>query len=275
VLTETGGWSSVASDGTRHVAVSVAEKGIYWLRLRIAGTPGHGSMPYGSDNALVTAAEVVRRLAQHRTAPQLDDLWRAQLAALDLPADLTAALNDPVRIDEAIAQLPAGLAARAHACTHTTISPNVVHGGQKTNTIPDVVDVEIDMRVVPGESLDSARAMLVEILGDLADRVEIGVIQRAEATRSSIESDLWKTLASRTQAAIPGAKLQPGIMVGGTDARFFRERGSIAYGAALFTPGMTLESFGSRFHGNDERIDTGSLDLSTTFWYDVAKELLA
>jgi hypothetical protein len=26
------------------------------------GTPGHGSMPYGSDNALVTAAEVVRRL---------------------------------------------------------------------------------------------------------------------------------------------------------------------------------------------------------------------
>src|SRR3954469_3308256 len=75
VLTETGGWSQVGHDGVRRIAVSVAEKGISWLRLRIHGTPGHGSMPFGSDNALVTAAEVVRRLAAYRPAAQLDDLW--------------------------------------------------------------------------------------------------------------------------------------------------------------------------------------------------------
>ena len=34
--------------------------------------------------------------------------------------------------------------------THTTISPNVAHGGQKTNVIPDVVDLEVDIRTVPG-----------------------------------------------------------------------------------------------------------------------------
>ena len=61
VLTELGGWSTVDAAGTRTVTVNVGEKGLAWRRLRIGGTPGHGSMPYGADNALVTAAEVVTR----------------------------------------------------------------------------------------------------------------------------------------------------------------------------------------------------------------------
>src|SRR5690606_9985055 len=84
VLTETGGWSQLGHDGMRRVAVTVAEKGIAWLRLRVSGTPGHGSMPYGSDNALVKAADVVRRLTTAHVAPQLDDLWRAKVDAMDL-----------------------------------------------------------------------------------------------------------------------------------------------------------------------------------------------
>ena len=75
VLTESGGWSQVGADGTRHVTVNVAEKGLAWRRLRVHGTPGHGSMPYGADNALITAAEIVRRLVAFRPTPNLDDLW--------------------------------------------------------------------------------------------------------------------------------------------------------------------------------------------------------
>lgn len=274
VLTETGGWSSVGSDGVRRVAVSVAEKGIAWVRLRVSGTPGHGSMPFGSDNALVTAAEVVRRLAQHRGQPRLDDLWAAQLDALALPEDLRAALADPARVDEAMAGLDPGLARRAHACVHTTISPNVVHGGQKTNSIPDVVDIDVDIRTLPGQNYDDVRRMLVEILGELAPRVEVTALQVGDASRSASEGALWDVLASRAQVAFPGARLQPGLMVGGTDARFYRQRGAVAYGAALFAPAMTLESFSQRFHGNDERVDVESLGLSADLWHGVARELV-
>jgi len=274
VLTETGGWSQVSHDGQRRVAVNVAEKGIAWLRLRVSGTPGHGSMPYGSDNALVTAAEVVRRLAEYRTAPQLDDLWQAQIASMDLPDELRAALGDPARVDEAIAGLEPGAARIAHACSHATISPNVAHGGQKTNTIPDIVDLDVDIRTLPGETMASARGYLADALGDLASKVEVSVLQDAESTRSTMDSPLWAVLAEKTQVAYPQATLLPGITVGGTDARFYRERGSIAYGAALFSPDMTLESFGQRFHGNDERIDVDSLGLSTEFWYGVSKQFL-
>ncbi len=274
VLTESGGYSTISHDGTRHITVNVAEKGIAWRRLRVHGTPGHGSMPYGSDNALITAAEIVRRLATFQTPSRLDDLWAARIASLDIPDDLRRSLSDPTTIRDALATLPPDYARIAHACTHTTVSPNVIHGGQKTNTIPDVIDIDVDMRTVPGDTKEVVDGYLAEVLGELAGRVEISPIQEFESTRSPVDNPLWDTLRTRTEVAYPGAVLTPGIITGGTDARFYREQGSIAYGAALFSPEVTVESFGQRFHGNDERIDTASLGLSTEFWYGIAKELV-
>ena len=84
VLTELGGWSHESADGTRQVTVNVNEKGMAWRRLRVRGTPGHGSMPFGADNALVKTAEIVRRLTRYRPTPDLDDIWRAQVDSMTL-----------------------------------------------------------------------------------------------------------------------------------------------------------------------------------------------
>jgi acetylornithine deacetylase/succinyl-diaminopimelate desuccinylase-like protein len=275
VLTELGGWSTVGGDGTRYVTVSVGEKGLAWRRLRVTGVPGHGSMPFGADNALVKAAEVVRRLAEHRTAPQISEIWRGQLATLALPDELRAALSDPERIRATLETLPVGVARLCHAMTHTTISPTVAHGGQKTNVIPDVVDIDVDIRTVPGTTRDDVDAMLADALGELAPHVEVTVLQDSPATQSPTGNPLWDALAARTQIAYPGAQLVPGLIVGATDARFFRERGSVAYGAGLFSPSMDFATFGARFHGNDERVDVASLGLATEFWIGVAEHLLA
>ena len=274
-LTELGGWSSVDDHGTRHVTINVGEKGLAWRRLRVRGTPGHGSMPYRADNALVKAAEVVRRLAEHRSAPYLDDTWRAQVDAMGLPDEFRAALLDPARVYDTIASLPVPVARACHALTHTTISPNVGHGGQKTNVIPDTVDIDVDIRTVPGVTSDDVDGLLADALGDLADQVESTTLQSGEATQSAIDNPLWDVLARNVQVVYPGAKIVPGLIVGGTDGRFYRERGRVAYGAGLFSPEMTSDAFGNRFHGHDERIDVDSLALATQFWIDIARDLLS
>ena len=155
------------------------------------------------------------------------------------------------------------------------MSPNVIHGGQKTNTIPDVIDIDVDMRTVPGDTKDVVDGYLAEVLGELAGRVEISPIQEFESTRSPVDNPLWDALAARTQVAYPGAVLTPGHHHGRHRRPLLpRSKGSIAYGAALFSPEVTIESFGQRFHGNDERIDTESLGMSTEFWYGIARELV-
>ena len=263
VLTESGGWSTIDHDGTRHVTVNIAEKGIAWRRLRVRGTPGHGSMPFGADNALdhrrrgrAPAGDVPHRAPTSTTSGRRG--WRRWICPT------TCARRWPIRRGSTTPspRCRRTTPALAHACTHTTISPNVIHGGQKTNTIPDIIDIDVDMRTVPGDTREVVDGYLAEALGELAERVEVSPLQECDATRSPTDNPLWDALRTRTQVAYPGAELAPGIITGGTDARFYRNKGSIAYGAGLFSPEVTMESFGQRFHGNDERIDVESLGLS-------------
>jgi len=274
LVSELGGWSERGADGVRRVAVSVAEKGLAWRRLSISGTPGHGSMPYGADNALITAAEIVRRLADYSPAPYIDDVWQAGVEGMDVDPELKAALLDPDRLDAALRQLPVAQAKGCHARTHTTFSPNVLHGGQKTNVIPDHVDLEVDIRTVPGVTPEDVDGYLREALGDLMERVTVGRIQTGLATRSTMDSPLWDALARQISAGDPTIELQPNLMVGGTDARFFRNKGTVAFGTGLFSPAVTAGEFASRFHGNDERVDVESLTLTLDLWLGLARQLL-
>ena len=273
VLTESGGWSQMRADGTRSITVNVAEKGLAWRRLRVAGTPGHGSMPYGADNALDHRG---RGRPPARRLPDDAEPRRSVVGppGLDRPSRRPAgrAVRPGVRCTRRSPSLPPLHGRVAHACSHTTISPNVIHGGQKTNTIPDVIDIDVDVRTVPGDTKDVVDRYLAEALGELADRVEITTLMEGDATRSPIDNPLWEAVTACTHAVYPEARVVPGLITGGTDARFFRLKGSVAYGAALFSEGVTLEEFGSRFHGNDERVDTRSLGLSTDFWYRIAKQ---
>jgi len=273
VLTESGG---IPVDGVngRAIVFATAEKGIGWRRLTVKGTPGHGSMPYGADNALVTAAEVIRRLTAYEAAPRLGEHWRAWVAHLDVPPELRTALLDPGRIHEAFTELPLRTARYAHACTHTTFSPNVVQGGSKMNVIPDAVHLDLDIRTLPGVGGAEVDAMLTEALGDLATRVTIvpGEVSRA-ASASPADTPLFDLLRRRAQAVHPGSEVLEWMTVGGTDAAFFRRRGVPSYGAGMYSAAVPLETFQSRYHGHDERIDVESLALSTQLWLDLVDGL--
>jgi len=83
------------------------------------------------------------------------------------------------------------------------------------------------------------------------------------------------TISGRVvDAHYPGARLLPRLIVGFTDAPYFREHGAIAYGFGLFSRALTAEAMSSRFHGNDERVDVESLALTTQAWLDTCELFL-
>ena len=275
VVTESGGWGTDGDTG-RQIVLTVGEKGVAWRRLVVHGTPGHGSMPYGADNALVTAAEVVRRLATYRPAAVINDIYRAYVASLGpsrraprgtrRPGDRGRRLGRRAR--------PARVAKFAHACTHMTISPNMVQGGVKTNVIPDEVVLEVDIRTLPGQTADDVDRLLADALGPLAARVTAEVVHERPATQSPIDTPLAGALQRAVARAYPDATLLPRMTAGGTDATFFRGKGSTAYGFGLLSRQVTYEDFATRFHGHDERIDVASLALTTQCWLDLCQDVL-
>ncbi len=272
VLTEFGGMS-IDSPAGKSLLVTTAEKGIGWRRLKVKGRPAHGSAPLGADNALVTAAEVVRRLAEYAPPARLDELWAQRVLAMGLGEDLTARLLDPGAVEEAIREL-GPMAAMHHACCHTTFSPNQIEGGVKTNVIPDEVTIEVDIRTLPGETDADVEEHLRTAIGEeLMHKVESEIIHSDPSSASPSGTPLWASLERSMLAAYPEARVLPSIVTGGTDSRFFREKGVVAYGAGLLSPSIDTSEFFKRFHGHDERIDIASLRMTTRLWLDVIADL--
>ncbi len=268
VLTESGGIHSGNAIG-----MNVGEKGTFWRNLVVRGTPGHGSQPFRSDNALVKAAKVVQSLSEYRPAPQLGELWTERVRSLALDDETTAALLDPDAVDAVLDRMPPAAARHLHACSHTTFSPNVASGEMKHNTVPDEVRIGVDIRTLPGETASEVDAHLRAALGDSYDAVEVEVVMNDPASQSPAAGQLWEAISAAVARPFPDSHLSPQFIVGFTDARVYREMGAVAYGAGLLSPTVRAADFGSRFHGNDERIDVESLDLCTQFWLDTVDQL--
>ena len=276
VLTEYGGTPAHGPNGTS-ILLTNAEKAGATRIITVHGTPGHGSMPYATDNALMKAAEIVRRLSAAEVTPRIDEIFTERVHALGLDPEMEAGLLDPGRIADTLAQLPPGLARNIHSCCHTTYSPNTIVAGDKVNTIPDRAELVVDIRRLPGETHEEVDSHLREAIGpDLMASVDIEwYFPKAPdlPASSSTDTPLWDALADSIRLAYPDARVVPSLVTGGTDARFFRGRGVPAYGAGLLSDKVPLAEFLNRFHGHNERIDLESLQLTTQLWLDVLDRL--
>jgi acetylornithine deacetylase/succinyl-diaminopimelate desuccinylase-like protein len=272
VITESGGFQIPSEHGPR-LPVMVDEKGTYWSKITVRGTPGHGSQPFRSDNALVTAAEVVRRIHEYRPETRIGETWRRFIEGMHYPPEFADQLLDADGLRELCQSLPLGLARMVYSSTHTTFAPTVMHGGTKTNVIPDKVELQVDIRTLPGQTETDVHTQLRDALGDLYDRVEIEG-NDDPSTASPTDTPLWDCLQRVSGKLVQGSALVPFVMVGGTDNRYFRRAGSVGYGFGLFSKRLGFEDYATMFHGNDERVDQDSLALCTQLWEAVAHDML-
>lgn len=245
--------------------VTVAEKGPQWRRVEARGVPGHGSQPYGTSNALVPVAEVVARLSASPAPVVISEEWRRFVQAWD-PGDIAGDLLDADLVDDAIDRIALddiGLARWVHACTHLTVSPNVLRAGVKANVVPDAAEAEIDIRSLPGQDQQDVDDHFRKAIGpSLEDEIEIHTIEATPASGSPPEGPLWDAIGEALSSLRPDAGLVPSLIPVGTDARFFRRKGTVAYGVGLFDDRVAFGDFLRMFHGHDERVSTESLELT-------------
>jgi acetylornithine deacetylase/succinyl-diaminopimelate desuccinylase-like protein len=275
LITESGGFPLDAVDGVR-LPVLVAEKGTLWSRLRIRGAPSHGSMPFRTDNALVKAGEVARRIAEFRPPPRIEDAWRSFVDGLGFPPEMTEPLKQEDGFNDVCELLPVGLGRVAYSCTHTTLAPTMMQAGSKVNIIPAEVDLHLDIRTLPGDGVAEVEALLREAIGeDLWPSVEHLPGTEIPATASPTDTPLWDSLTRVAGRFYEGSSLVPMLMTGATDSRHFRRHlGTVSYGFGLFSRKLSMDDLASMGHGDDERIDVESLDMVREMWGVLLADLL-
>jgi acetylornithine deacetylase/succinyl-diaminopimelate desuccinylase-like protein len=254
--------------GSAFYVAATAEKLTAPFTIRVHGRSGHASMPGIADNALVKAARLIERLAAYRPEPQIQEEVAVFLRAVlgDLPA-ATAVVQRAQAVDKAVAELVEPLLA-------PTFSPTMISASRKRNVIPALCEIEVDCRLLPGQSPDEIEPVVRGVLGDDVD-YDLTFLKAEGGTRSALDTPLWSAIESFVEETEPGARAVPMICAGFTDSHWLRDAfGTVAYG---FFPLRTMpaEVAATLIHSADERAAIDDIELGVDWLRFAARTVLA
>lgn len=221
-ISEVGGFSITLAHDVRAYLVETAEKGSMWLRLKVAGTAGHGSM-LQTDNPITKLAAAISRLEQHRFPLTLTDPVRDFLYGV---GELTGVPFDEADPDTAVARL-GNLSRLIGATLRDTANVTMVSAGDRTNVVPGVASATVDARFLPDREEEFA-AELARVLGPDVSMVW----DTLPPVRTSFDGALVDAMTVAITAEDPGARLLPYMLSAATDAKFFARLGIRNFGFA-------------------------------------------
>ncbi len=262
VINEGGGFEIPAEKSL--FTVQTAEKGVYWFKLKLKGEPGHASIPGAGRNAVVGAAEAIKRISIHKPrvtpTPHAAGFIKALLDAVGKKWVAKLLLN-PLTADRALKKIPdKSQAAFIEAMLRNTLTPTVVKGGYKENVIPSSCEVTVDCRLLPGYGENWVRGYVSKLLKGLDYELEF--ICREPPTESLIDTPLFKAIRKALAFEVPGSLVSPYISPGGTDSRYFRRAfGSVAYGFIPIRAEVPLKELMRMVHGVNERVSIRNLEF--------------
>jgi acetylornithine deacetylase/succinyl-diaminopimelate desuccinylase-like protein len=271
-LSEIGGFTQWVG-GRRLYPIQVAEKQRCLIRATIRGVGGHPSTVVrgtaaGKLGRLLTTLEK-RRLPVHLTSV-VRQMLRAMAAALPVHERLALRpLTVPILTDRLL-DLFGKDAESLDPLLHNTATPTVVHGGASTNVIPTDITVDLDGRVLPGQTpRDLVRELETLLLG-LAD---FEVIQEEPAPRAEADLTLYPMLAAIIREHDPGGTSMPTLVPGYTDARYFGQLGIQTYGflPMRLPPHITT----ALIHAPDERIPADAVVFGTNCVWEAIRRYQA
>ncbi|MGN9908997.1 M20/M25/M40 family metallo-hydrolase [Phytohabitans sp. LJ34] len=247
---EVGGFSFTVADRARAYLVQTAEKGAMWLRIKVTGTAGHGSMVH-DDNPIATLAAAVARLQRHRFPVVLTDPVRDFLAGV---AEITGVPFDPDDPDAAVARL-GNLSRMIGAALRDTANVTVFEAGYKANVVPSVARATVDGRMLPGREA-AFEAELASVLGPAVEREWDSLPPVA----TTFDGHLVDAMAAAIATEDPGAHVLPYMLSAGTDAKSFSRMGIRHFGFMPLRLPAGLD-FTALFHGVDERVPVDGLEF--------------
>ena len=269
-VNEGGGVPIDAAGGLTYV-VGIGEKGRLQVEIDVKGVSSHASVPWQGTNALYRLSQVLQRIEAYEPERDTSTSIFDHLSTFAIEHKAS-----PENVDEIIAEVQdknPRLASMLRALSRMTLTPTMIRGGIKSNSVPETIRLTCDVRTLPHQDDNYLRQELDKILDGIPD-ISYEIDYMAVPNFSPFETELGDAIKEATAHALGRDDIRwvPAISNGFTDSRFTRPLGVTTYGFSGSHPDDDpMLTFA---HGTDESVGIKSLISGTKIMMALAYNML-
>jgi acetylornithine deacetylase/succinyl-diaminopimelate desuccinylase-like protein len=267
-----GGGAPIKAAGALTYVLGVGEKGRLQIEIDVKGVSSHASVPWQGTNAMYRLSRALSSIEQFE--PELD----TSTGLFDhLSTFAIEHKPSPANIEEIIAEVEPDnprFASLLKALSRMTLTPTMVRGGIKSNSVPESIQLTCDVRTLPHQDEQYVREQLEQVLEGIPG-IDFEIDYMAQPNSSPFGTPLSQSIQSVTAQALDRDDIQwvPAISNGFTDSRFTRPLGIVTYG---FTGSHPDDDPMLTFtHGTNESVGIKSLVSGTKIMLGLACDMLA
>lgn len=245
-----------------HLAgVGIAEKGHVDFEISVNAKGGHSSQP-PKHSALGELSKIVCKLEKNQfkaeLTPQLYSLFNEIGKNTTYPVRCVMS-NLPVLkplITKICSEIPP-----VASMMRTTTAVTMANGSPAPNVLPQKATVNVNFRIMPGQTIDDVEAHIRKIAGPKA---EIKMVSGKNPSKlSPTDSRAFNAISKICKEMDPKAIVAPYLVMGGTDARQYEDVCDNIY---RYSPFLMDTALLLTTHGTNERIPVSSLKDGVAFF---------
>jgi acetylornithine deacetylase/succinyl-diaminopimelate desuccinylase-like protein len=255
-----GGNVFLKNGKVQYIGVQASEKVAVNIAVIAHGTSGHASQPT-KDNPVVHLAAAVGKIGAYTAPVHFTSIVRRYfegLAALedDEIGKWMRSMETPDRGEHA-QRVVSEASPLWNAMLRDTVAPTVLTAGVANNVIPAEARANLNVRLLPGNTINPILNDLSKLINDPAVKLEVQPNAGLAAPPSSLESDFYAIICKVASQEFGGAPALPFQSTWLTDSAQLRLHNVQAYGLVPFP--LTQDDL-KRMHGDDERIPLAAFD---------------
>lgn len=249
--------------------IGVAEKGYTTLQLSATGDGGHSSMP-PAQTSIGMLAEAIDKLQKHPFPARLGGAagYMQDYLAPEMPFFTKLAMANRWLLNSVIIGILEKTNA-GNAMVRTSIAPTVIHAGVKDNVLPVEAIAKINFRILPGDSVKTVIDYVKKTIGN--DRITVESLKQFDSEPSPVSDTAtvgFRSLHRTIKACFPNAIVAPYLVVGATDARYYK---NVSQNLYRFMPVRMNDEDLKRPHGTNERISVEDFKNFVRFYIELVK----
>ncbi|TKS76738.1 N-fatty-acyl-amino acid synthase/hydrolase PM20D1.2 [Collichthys lucidus] len=248
--------------------IGISEKGSATVKLSVSMVPGHSSMPPRESSIGILAAAVKRlednpmpRLFGHGpergTFEHLAHKFKLPMKFIMSNLWLFSSL-----LGRVLERKP-----DTNAFVRTTTAVTMFNAGVKVNVIPSLAEAYVNLRIHSSQTLQEVLDLVQSIVGDQRVKMElVSGFDPLPISSNDEKSFGFQIIKKTVLDNFPTVTVAPGICIGNTDSRHFRDLTSDIY---RFAPVWFKPGDAQRFHGINERISKKNYEELVVFYFSL------